>query len=153
MGKEIERKFLLTPGASIPIPRSFFKTQIKQGYIHAEKGKQIRVRITDNNGCSIGIKYTGELVRDEFEYTIPLKDAKALYEKCDWKIEKRRLTFKRGSECYDVDQFPNGVIFVEVEFKSIKKMGQWQKPHWIGEEITDNPKYSNIVLAKKNLKF
>lgn len=153
MAKEIERKFLLAPGTSIPIPRNFFKSQIKQGYLHAEKGKQIRIRITDNNGCYLGIKFTGELVRDEFEYAVPLKDAKAMYEKCSMTVEKKRLSFKRGSESYDVDDFPNGMVFVEVEFRSIEKMEKWQKPHWIGEEITDDPKYSNIVLSKKNLKF
>lgn len=152
MGKEIERKFLLAPGTSIPIPRNFNKCLIKQAYVHAEKGKQIRVRIAEY-GCSIGIKYTGELVRDEFEYGIPYKDAKVLYEKCNLTIEKKRLSFKRGHETYDVDEFPNGMVFVEVEFKSIEKMDKWEKPHWIGEEITNDPKYSNVVLARKKLKF
>jgi CYTH domain-containing protein len=45
--------------------------------------------------------------------------------------------------------------WVEVEFKSIKQMKVWEKkiPHWIGQEITGVSKYSNIALAKQNLKF
>ncbi len=152
MGKEIERKFLLAEGASIPIPAKFAKFKIKQAYIHAEKGKQVRVRITTGKAV-LGIKYTGDLVRDEFEYEIPMKDAKVMYDKSSWKVEKNRLTFQRGKEHYDVDTFPNGMKFVEVEFKSLKDMEAWVKPSWIGEEITGVSKYSNINLAKKNLMF
>jgi CYTH domain-containing protein len=152
MGKEIERKFLLAEGASIPIPAKFEKLNIKQAYVHAEKGKQIRVRITGKKAV-LGIKFTKDIIRDEFEYPIPMKDAKLMYEKADWKLEKRRLTFQRGKEHYDVDTFPNGMQFVEVEFKSIKDMEAWVKPSWIGEEITGVGKYSNITLAKKKLMF
>lgn len=152
MGKEIERKFLLAEGASIPIPGKFEKVNIKQAYIHAEKGKQIRVRITSKKAV-LGIKFTGDIVRDEFEYEIPMKDAKVMYDKASWKLEKKRLSFQRGKEHYDVDTFPNKMIFIEVEFKSIKDMNSWVKPSWLGEEITNVSKYSNITLAKKNLKF
>ena len=152
MGKEIERKFLLAEGTSIPIPAKFSKFKIKQAYIHAEKGKQVRVRITTQKAV-IGVKFTDDLVRDEFEYEIPMKDAKVMYEKSPWKVEKNRLSFQRGKEHYDVDSFPNGIQFVEVEFKSVKDMEAWVKPSWLGEEITGVSKYSNINLAKKNLKF
>lgn len=152
MGKEIERKFLLAEGTSIPIPRIFQKLNIKQAYIHAEKGKQIRVRITGKEAV-LGIKFTENIIRDEFEYPIPMKDAKLMYDKAEWKLEKKRLSFKRGKEHYDVDTFPNGMVFVEVEFKSIKDMKAWVKPSWIGEEITGVGKYSNVTLAKKKLMF
>ena len=56
---------------------------------------------------------------------------------------------------YDVDTFPNKMQWVEVEFKSIKEMKLWEKniPHWIGKEITGSRQYSNIALAKQNLKW
>ena len=150
--KEIERKFLLADGASIPIPAKFEKFKIKQAYIFAEKDKQVRVRITTSKAV-LGIKYTEGIVRDEFEYKIPLKDGKLMYEKSTAKLEKNRLSFKRSSEHYDIDTYPNGYIVVEVEFKSEKTMNNWEKPRWIGEEITNDSKYSNIILAQQNLKF
>jgi CYTH domain-containing protein len=150
MGKEIEKKFLLA--GSIPIPAKHQKLLIKQGYISAEKGKQVRIRLYTTKAV-LGIKFTGGQVREEFEYEIPMSDGKNLYNKCSWTLEKKRLTFKRGKEQYDIDTYPNGITFVEVEFKSLKNMENWVKPSWIGEDITDNKDYSNIVLAQQNLKF
>lgn len=152
MGKEIERKFLLAKGTSIPIPAGYKKLKIKQGYIFAEKGKHLRIRLYKDKAV-IGLKYTSGPIRDEYEYEIPMKDAKEMYAKCTMKLEKNRLTFKRFKETYDVDTFPNGIQFVEVEFNSIKDSKKWVKPHWIGKEITGESKFSNIALAKKNLKF
>lgn len=148
MAKEIERKFLLKKGSSIPIPEGYAKFKIKQAYIFAKKDKQVRVRIIGKKSF-ITVKFTEDIVRDEFEYEIPLKDAKVMYEKSSLKIEKNRLAFNGDNEHYDVDSFENGMVFVEVEFKSVKAMNTWVKPSWIGDEITNNPKYSNIVLAKK----
>ncbi len=152
MAKEIERKFLLTKGASIPIPAEHYKLRIKQGYIHVEKDKQVRIRVYKNKGV-ICLKYGKGKIRDEFEYEIPLKDAKEIYDKCKWRLEKKRLSFNKDGENYDIDSFPNGMVFVDVEFKSMKAMKKWKKPSWIGKEISNNPKYSNIRLAKKILTF
>jgi adenylate cyclase len=150
--KEIEKKFLLAEGASIPIPAVFSKFKIKQAYLFAEQDKQVRIRLS-NKKATLGIKYTEGLVRDEFEYDIPIEDGKLMYNKSTNKLEKQRLSFKRGSEHYDVDSYPNGFIVVEVEFNDEDKMDKWVKPRWIGEEVTNDPTYSNIVLAKQNLKF
>lgn len=152
MAKEIERKFLLTKNSPIPIPEGFSKVSIKQGYIFVEKGKHLRIRLYKKQAV-LGLKYTSGPVRDEYEYDIPMKDAKEMYSKCTMKLEKNRLTFKRFNETYDVDSYPNGIIFVEVEFASLKASKKWVKPSWIGKEITGVSKYSNINLAKKNLKF
>ena len=149
MAKEIERKFLLVKESSIPIPENYSRLKIKQGYLLAEKGKQIRVRMTKTNAF-FTIKYTGSLVRDEFEYEIPMKDAKQIYSKCDLKVEKNRLSFSRNGVHYDIDTFPNGIMFVEVEYPSIKAMKSWVKPSWVGKEITGVKKFSNIEIAKKN---
>lgn len=161
MAKEIERKFLLAKGASIPIPANFQKVKIKQAYLSAEKTKHVRLRITNYGQetiSEIGIKFTGKLIRDEFEYEIPNSEANEIYKKCDWALEKKRLSFTSHVDSninYDVDSFPNGMQWVEVEFKTIKDMKKWEKnkPHWIGKEITGVSKYSNITLAKKKLKF
>ncbi len=152
MAKEIERKFLLAKGTSIPIPGVYSKINIKQGYIFIEKDKHLRIRLYKDSAV-LCLKYTSGPVRDEYEYTVPMKDGKEMYSKCTMKLEKRRLTFKRFNENYDVDSFPNGIQFVEVEFKSLKDSKSWVKPHWIGKEITGVSKYSNITLAKQNLKW
>jgi len=148
MAKEIEKKFLLADGASIPIPAKYARFKIKQAYLLAEKGKQIRIRLTKDKAV-ITIKYTGNIVRDEYEYGIPMKDGKEIYKKCELKLEKDRLTFSRDNVHYDVDTFINGIVFVEVEFKSLRDMKKWVKPSWLGKEITNDKKYSNIVLAKQ----
>jgi CYTH domain-containing protein len=119
MSKEIERRFLLAEGTSIPIPALYRKHLIKQAYIVGQKDKQVRVRISDGKGV-LCVKYTAKFIRDEFEYDIPLKDAKVMYDNAATKIEKKRLSFKSRGYSYDVDSFPNGLTFVEVEFKSIK---------------------------------
>jgi adenylate cyclase len=149
MAKEIERKFLLKAGTSIPIPDEFAKMKIKQAYIFTEMGKHLRVRII-NKKAILCLKFTEDFIRDEFEYEIPLADAKVMYEKSDLTIEKNRLSFDSDGVHYDVDSYVNGFVFVEVEFESIKDMNNWVPPSWIGEEITGDEKYSNISLAKKN---
>lgn len=153
MAKEIERKFLLTYGASIPIPAVYSKFNIKQGYISGDKDKNVRVRLTTSKAI-LGIKFTTEAITDEFEYEIPKKDGKEIYRKCEFKLEKRRLSFKGPQKVhYDVDSYPNGLVVVEVEFNSIEHMEKWVKPHWIDEEVTGKAEYSNVVLAKENLIF
>lgn len=156
MAKEIERRFLMGD-SPIPIPDHHNKFLIKQGYVYVGKDKQVRVRlIKDYNKISAAlcVKYTAKLVRDEYEFRInELIEAKELYKKCKLTIEKKRLSFNSGQEHYDVDIFPNELTVVEVEFKSLKNMKKWVKPRWVGKEITGVRKYSNISLAKKNLKF
>lgn len=152
MAKEIERKFLLTANSPIPVPAEFTVTKLKQGYIFADKGKHLRIRLYKNKAV-IGLKYTDKFIRDEFEYEVPMKDGKTMYSKCTATVEKIRRSFKRGDETYDIDEYPNKLMFVEVEFKSMKASKKWVKPSWIGEEITGIRKYSNIELAKQNLKF
>jgi adenylate cyclase len=152
MGKEIERKFLLAVGVSIPIPAKFRKFGIKQGYIHGDMDKNIRIRLT-RKAAVLGIKFTQGPLRDEFEYEIPEKDGQAIYDKAIWKLEKLRLAFKSKKIHYDIDTYPNGMVVIEAEFTSEEQMNAWVKPSWIGEEVTNDSKYSNVVLAQQNLRF
>ena len=150
--KEIEKKFLLADGGSIPIPAKFKKFKIKQAYIFADFDKKVRIRISRGKAV-LGVKYTEGVIRDEFEYEIPIKDGKSMFNKSAFKLEKKRLSFKKNKEKYDVDYYPNNLVVVEVEFKTVELMDKWVKPNWLGEEVTTNSKYSNIVLSKENLKF
>ncbi len=152
MAKEIERKFLLTKGASIPIPAKYSNFYIKQGYIHGDKDKNVRIRLTIDKAV-LGIKFTDEAITDEYEYEIPQTDGRAIYAKTTNRVEKKRLSFKRNKVHYDVDSYPNGVIVVEAEFKSVEQMNEWKKPSWIGDEVTGFEEYSNVVMSQQNLTF
>ena len=163
MGKEIEKRFLLKKGCSVPIPKNFKYTKIHQGYLLGKKDRQVRVRLAFDELSKqsfMCVKFTEGPVRDEFEYEIPFKDGQSIYKKCKWSLEKLRCSFKKDGYHYDMDSYPNKdrngaseLVTVEVEFKSIKDMEKWKKPNWLGEEISGLKKYSNIILAKKNLKF
>lgn len=151
MAKEIERKFLLADGP-IPIPKKHKKSWIYQGYIFADMGKNIRVRLSKKKSY-LTVKFTDKAITDEFEYKIPQEDALEIYDKCEWTLEKKRLSFKRGGVHFDVDTYPNGLVTVEAEFDDLTDMITWEKPSWIGEEVSGQSEYSNVVLAKQNLKF
>jgi CYTH domain-containing protein len=152
MGKEIERKFLLNNSILVEIPEHHQKFHIKQGYLLAERGRQVRIRITSDEAV-IGIKFTENIIRDEFEYEIPMDEGLQIYDKLDLKLEKQRTSFNIGRYHYDIDTFPNDMKFCEVEFESIEDMNNWVKPTWLGNEITGVKKYSNIVLAEKKIKL
>lgn len=149
MAKEIEKKFLMI--GSPPVPYANPKL-IKQGYIFTEKGKHLRIRLCEGKAI-LGLKYTTGPVRDEYEYEISMADGLEIYSKCESSLEKVRFTMNINDEHYDIDTFPNKVEFVEVEFESEEASNNWVKPDWIGEEITNDAKYSNIALAQQNLKF
>lgn len=82
-----------------------------------------------------------------------MAEGREIYNKTINRVEKKRLSFKRNKVHYDVDTYPNGVIIVEVEFKSIQQKALWEKPSWIGDEVTGLEAYSNVVMAKQNLTF
>ncbi len=149
MSKEIERKFLIK--GEIPVKGNKPKL-IKQGYIFIEKGKHLRIRLYMGK-VILGLKFTKGIFRDEFETILSKKDGNEIYKKCDYTVEKYRTTFKIGSNTYDIDEYPNGITVVEVEFKSEVAAKKWEKPEWIGKEISGNNDYSNIRLASQNLKF
>lgn len=149
MGKEIERKFLIQ--GKIPLELGE-PTLIKQGYIFAEKGKHLRIRIV-KNAAILGLKYTEGLVRDEFEYNIPFEEGMEMYKKCEMKVEKIRFSVKHEGFFYDLDFFPNNIRYMEVEFPTKEDSTAFIKPEWLGKEITGESEYSNITLSKQKLSF
>lgn len=151
MAKEVERKFLLDKH----IPLKFHETKfIKQGYIFLDKNKQLRIRVIGEQSF-ICLKYTKNITRDEYEYEVPLNDGKEMLSKCEYVIEKYRSTFKPENMNYsiDIDTYPHGITVAEVEFENETDSKNFEPLEWFGKEITGNKTYSNITLAKKNLKF
>ena len=152
MAKQIERKFLVKNDSyklhGIP-------TLYIQGYISTDPERTVRVRIEGENGkLTIKGKNKG-LVRDEFEYVIPLEDAKALLKDLCLKgvIEKLRYKIFYADHIWEVDQYKGdneGLTIAEIELGA--EYEHFEIPDWLGEEVSHDPKYFNSNLSLKPFK-
>jgi len=148
MGKEIERKFLLKNN---DWKSQVVKTHtIQQGYLSTDPERTVRIRIKDDNGI-LTIKGKNEgITRLEFEYSIPLKDAKELIKMCGKPlIEKTRNIIVLKNHTWEIDEFSGihkGLILAEIELKS--EDIEFHIPNWIGKEVSHDPRYYNSNLAK-----
>lgn len=149
MKKEIERKFLVfsdawRSGAS--------GTPIRQGYFCYGPPVAVRVRICGEK-ANINIKMsTTDIVRDEFEYSIPLADAELLLERfCKGCIiEKMRYCVEFGGNRWEVDEFFGenaGLVVAELELEDPEQ--QFGKPGWVGDEVSGEPRYLNTSLSMR----
>lgn len=150
MGKEIERKFL--------VKGDFGKyaegaEDIVQAYLSTVPERIVRIRIQGSRGW-ITVKGAGSasgLSRFEWEKEIPVAEARALLELCEpGRVEKRRHRVRAGRHTYDVDVFFGenaGLILAEVELESEDEA--FEKPEWLGEEVTGNPAYYNAMLIRR----
>ena len=148
MGKEIERKFLLKGD----LWRSLAKgTKYRQGYLNSAKERIVRVRTIDDKGFLTIKGITTGATRVEYEYEIPEKDATAMLDELCEKpiIEKNRCKIDFAGFIWEIDEFfgdNQGLIVAEVELESEDQT--FEKPEWIGDEVTGDPKYfnSNLIL-------
>jgi CYTH domain-containing protein len=149
MPKEIERKFIVRNEIWHSV-RKPDPVLIYQGYLLITHETTIRVRYTETKGTmTIKGKQQG-ISRDEYEYEIPLDEAKKIFKNhCQKKLSKNRYIISIGSLVWEVDEYLNrlsGLIIAEVELLS-----ENQKidtiPDWIVEEVTHDIKYSNAFLA------
>ena len=148
MGTEIERKFLvigdewrsLGPG-----------TAYSQGYLASDSRRTVRVRIAGEQGF-ITIKGATEgISRAEFEYEIPVEDARELLENlCDRPfIQKMRYKIQYGGLLWEVDEFAGenqDLILAEVELSDAAQA--IALPPWIGAEVSHDSRYYNSNLVK-----
>lgn len=148
MGVEIERKFLVnkTIWQEINKPTPKF---IRQGYLFSNQQKAVRVRIA-NDKAFLTIKGSvSETTRLEFEYAIPLEDAQQLLDTLsEHEIAKKRYEIPVGKHIWEVDVFEKkneGLIVAEIELSS--ELETFEKPLWIGEEVTQDARYLNTNLA------
>lgn len=148
MGTEIERKFLVTPGAWTPRDAG---THFKQGYLNSDVERVVRVRI-EGNVATLAIKgpVTG-LSRLECEYPLPVEDAKILLDQlCEQPlIDKHRYREQHGRHTWEIDVFHGdnaGLIVAEVELDA--ESDTLQMPPWAGEEVSSDPRYFNSNLVK-----
>lgn len=149
MAKEIERKFLVKPGLWQPQDAG---TTIRQGYLSSAKERVVRVR-TKGSKAFITVKgITKGIARSEFEYQIPMEDADAmLTDLCEQPlIEKVRYLETYGGHTWEIDKFfgdNDGLIVAEVELANEETI--LEKPAWVGEEVSADPRYFNSNLIQK----
>ena len=147
MAQEIERKFLVRTDEWRSLAKA---TRYRQGYLSSLKERVVRVRTIDDKGF-LTIKGINEgLTRLEFEYDIPLADADNLLDLCEKPIiEKTRSKIPLGGLVWEIDEFFGdnaGLIVAEVELESEDQA--FEKPSWIGEEVSGDPRYFNSNLIK-----
>ena len=147
MGKEIERKFLVKGNDWRKLAQG---THYRQGYLSTVKERTVRVRTIDDKGFLTVKGITVGASRLECEYDVPVKDALEMLEICEQPIiEKSRYKIKYGGFTWEVDEFygiNQGLIVAEIELESEDQ--KFDKPDWIGEEVTGDPKYFNSNLIK-----
>jgi len=149
MAQEIERKFLVE-GKFKPFAEKSLR--IKQGYISSDPERSVRIRISGDKGF-ITIKGIGNkegTSRYEWEKEIPSDEAEALLKICEpGIIEKTRYLVHHGDHTFEVDEFygeNEGLTIAEVELESEDE--QFEKPGWLGREITGDDRYYNVMLMK-----
>ncbi|MCW6036391.1 CYTH domain-containing protein [Spirulina subsalsa FACHB-351] len=147
MGQEIERKYLVK-GESWRVGSQ--GEVYCQGYITREPQRTVRVRIVGEQGYLTIKGATQGITRCEFEYPIPLADARALLDLCDRPfIEKTRYKLQIGDFLWEIDEFHGenqGLILAEVELPDENTFVPL--PDWVGEEVSQDGRYYNANLVK-----
>jgi len=146
---EIERKFLVQSEEFKEV--SFTSNEISQGYLNSDPERTVRVRLKGEKGY-LTIKGKGNatgMSRLEWEKEIPFDEAKLLLNLCEnGVISKIRYEVKFGNHVFEVDEFfgkNEGLIIAEIELESEDET--FEKPDWLGEEVTNNEKYYNSYLS------
>jgi len=149
MGIEIERRFL--------VKNEDWRSQVilseefSQAYLNSSTDEwTTRIRIIDNNQAYITLKSSlNGLVNNEFEYSIPIRDATELIKLSKYKIIKTRYQLKINNKNWVVDLFDGSnysLKIAEIELESESE--EIQVPSWCGQEITGFKSLSNAFLAK-----
>ena len=160
---ETERKFLvLDDGYKAQAVESH---RIRQGYIAHDMGRSVRVRILDDRGIlSVKGPFIGVGSRPEWEKEISLKEAEDLFLLCKpGSIDKTRwivpidsfasLGMTGSPRFFEVDEFHGeneGLVMAEIELESQDEA--FERPSWLGEEVTGNPRFYNGYLARNPFK-
>ena len=151
---EIERKFLVTSNDFINESKVHF--EIAQGYISTNPDRTVRIRVKGDNGY-LTIKGKGNesgMSRFEWEKEISLEDAKNLLQLCEiGVIHKTRYNINKGKHTFEVDVFHgenDKLIIAEIELQNEQEF--FEKPKWLGEEVTNNEKYYNAFLSQNPFK-
>ena len=149
MPQEIERKFLVDGEYK---SKAYASSHIVQGYICSARGRTVRVRIRDDKGY-LTIKGPADasgISRYEWEKEIPLDEARDLMKICEpGVIDKTRYLVRSGRHVFEVDEFygeNEGLVIAEVELSSPDE--PFEKPDFIGQEVTGDARYYNAQLMR-----
>jgi adenylate cyclase len=147
MATEIERKFLVSGTEWKNGPG----TAYCQGYLNRSKERTVRVRIAGAQAF-LTIKGLAQgISRLEFEYEIPLADAEQLLTLCDGPlIQKMRYIVHHQGNCWEVDEFfgdNQGLVVAEIELQDENQ--RFERPAWVGAEVSDDARYFNSNLASQ----
>lgn len=147
MAVEIERRFIvvgddwrgLAPGV-----------QYRQGYLSVEKERTVRVRVVGDQAWLTLKSNISNVSRHEFEYPVPLADAQTIMgAMCPMVVDKLRHRIEHGGFIWEVDEFFGdnaGLVLAEIELPD--ESTPFDKPAWIGEEVTEDGRYTNAYLSK-----
>jgi len=152
---EIERKFLVTSEAFKK--EAFTQNRIAQGYLSSVPDRTVRVRLKGDKGFLTikGVSNESGLSRFEWEKEIPVDEAKELLTLCEkGVIDKTRFEVKMGIHVFEIDEFygeNEGLIMAEIELES--ETEPFEKPNWLGEEVTKDNRYYNSYLSKNPYRY
>jgi CYTH domain-containing protein len=149
VAKEIERKFLVKGDAWRALAKG---TTYRQGYLNSAKERTVRVRTAEDKAFLTIKGLTLGATRAEYEYAIPFDEGKAMLDALAEKplIEKKRYKIPAGDLTWEIDEFLGdnaGLIVAEVELKSEDQA--FDRPAWLGDEVTGDTRYYNANLIKK----
>lgn len=151
---EIERKFLVKSDAFKE--EAYKKIAILQGFLNTDPGRTVRIRIKGEKAFITvkGKTNKSGLTRFEWEKEIKRTDAHSLIDLCEpGIIDKTRYLVKSGNHTYEVDEFygdNQGLVVAEVELNSEDE--KFEKPEWLGKEVTGDVRYYNSQLTKNPFK-
>lgn len=151
---EIERKFLVVSDDFKS--EAFKKTRLVQGYLNSHKERAVRVRLKGDLGFLTvkGPSSKNGLTRFEWEKEISANEAKELLNLCESGIiDKIRYEVKLKNHIFEIDEFfgdNEGLVVAEVELKDENET--FEKPTWLGKEVTGDPRYYNAQLSKQPFK-
>lgn len=146
---EIERKFLVTSDTFKE--ESFSQNCIKQGYLSSIPERTVRIRVKGDKAYITikGVSNETGMSRFEWEKEIPVVEAEKLLLLCEkGVIDKTRFEVKIGSHTYEVDEFygeNKGLVIAEIELQSESE--NFEKPNWLGKEVTNDNRYYNSNLS------
>lgn len=153
MAVEIERKFLVAgDGWRGGVKRS---SELRQAYLRRGGRASVRVRIRDGVRATLTIKSASAgPTRDEFEYEIPVVDADRMMTLRDGAaIEKTRHDVPIGPHVWEIDVFSgdnDGLVVAEIELDRVD--APFERPDWLGAEVTDDRRYYNSALVSRPYK-
>lgn len=143
MASEIERKFLVGPGWRDAVDGPGI--EMTQAYLSADPRATVRVRIAGPRAWLTVKGLNRGISRDEWEYAIPVADARAMAERCaSSALSKTRYRAGR----WEIDEFHGpleGLVVAEIELESEDE--EIALPAWVGREVSDDPRYYNSSLA------